>query len=200
MKRQQLLFGTTNQAKINHVRAVATTWPVQIVSPSQLGLNLDVTEDGCTVEENALKKARAFSAAAQMPAFAIDAGLTIEWFRPEQQPGVYVRRVHQQNHHVGDDEVIDYYRTALRACGGSTPGQWQVAIALVSPQREPQMESYTIDTLFTDQPSTVQIPGAPLSSLMVDPQSGRYYSEIAYEERPDSVNLVNALASLFQTL
>jgi hypothetical protein len=165
-----------------------------------LGLTLDVTEDGRTAAENALKKAQVYAAAAQLPTFAIDAALTIAGFPPEQQPGVYVRRIHQEDVHVTDEAVIDHYQTALRACGGTTPGQWQIALALVTADGQAQVEHYTIDTIFTAEPCAIQIPGAPLSSLMLDPVSRRYYVELPYAERPDSVCLQKALSVLFQQL
>ncbi len=200
MNQQQILFGTTNQAKIDHIRIMTTGWSVQILSPQELGLELDVAEDGRTAAENAIKKAEAYAAAANLPAFAIDAALTIERFPPEEQPGVYVRRIHREDVYVTDETVIAHYQTALKACGGTTPGQWQIALALVSATGQIQREEYTIDTIFTDQPCAIQIPGAPLSSLMLDPESGRYYAEMRYEERPDSIQLSEALAALFQQL
>ncbi len=200
MNQQKVLFGTTNQAKIDHIRITTANWPVQILSPQDLGLTLDVVEDGHTAAENAVKKAEAYAAAANLPAFAIDAALTIERFPPEEQPGVYVRRIHREDVHVTDEMVIAHYRAALKACGGTTPAQWQIALALVSTTGQIQCKEYTIDTIFTDQPCAIQIPGAPLSSLMMDPKSGRYYAEMRYEERPDSLQLSEALAALFQQL
>lgn len=200
MNQQKILFGTTNQAKIDHIRIMTTGWSVQILSPQELGLELDVAEDGRTAAENAIKKAEAYAAAANLPAFAIDAALTIERFPPEEQPGVYVRRIHREDVYVTDETVITHYQAALKACGGTTPGQWQIALVLVSATGQIQREEYTIDTIFTDQPCAIQIPGAPLSSLMLDPESGRYYAEMHYEERPDSIQLSEALAALFQQL
>lgn len=197
---QKILFGTANQAKIDHIRAMTAGWPYQILSPDQLGITLAVTEDGETVEENALKKAHAFAAASQLPTFAIDAGLTIERFPPDKQPGVYVRRIHQQHAQVADEAVIAYYQAALNACDGTTPGEWQIAVALVIPSQQTYIERFTVTTLFTAQLSPARIAGAPLSSLMYDPRSGRYYSEFSYEERPDSVQLHKALTALFRNL
>lgn len=173
-------------------------WSVQILSPAQLDITLDVTEDGVTVEENAIKKARAYAAVSRLPTFAIDAGLTIKRFPPDKQPGVFVRRIHQQDDYVTDETVLEYYRAELQACGGNTPGQWQIAVALATPQGQTQIERYTIETLFTAQPSPVTIPGAPLTALMVDPASGRYYSELHYTEQPGSDQLREALLALFQ--
>jgi len=200
LQQKQILFGTTNQAKIDHIRAMTTGWPIQILNPQALGLTLDVLEDGHTAAENARKKAEAYATASALPTFAIDAALTIARFPPEDQPGVYVRRIHRQEHDVTDETVITHYQRAIRAVGGSTPGQWQIALAFVSATGETELADYTIDTIFTDQRSAIQIPGAPLSSLMVDPVSGQYYAEMRYEERPDSIQLSRALTTFFRQL
>lgn len=195
--KRKVLFGTTNQAKIKHVMALAVDWPVTIVSPSCLGLDLHILEDAPTVEANASKKALAYAIAADLPAFALDAGLFIEQFPLEKQPGVFVRRIQQEHVHVSDEELLGHYIAELQAIGGTSTGHWQIAVALASPTQQVLVESYTVQTRFVAQPSPVRIPDAPLSSLMLDPPTNRYYSEIGYSERPDSAFLRQALEKLF---
>lgn len=179
--------------------------PAKIVSPTELGINLDVEEDGHSPEANAGKKALAYCAAASIPTFAIDAGLEIDRFPPEQQPGVFVRRVHQHRRYVPDQRLIDHYVDLLSAVGGESSGRWQVAIALAMPDGLVEYRCYAIEALFTATPSAVRIDGAPISSLMMDitmMESGSriYYSEMAYAERPDSIQLKQALLALFEHL
>lgn len=171
-----------------------------IRSPQQLGVQIEVIEDGQTAEENAVKKASAYADAANLPAFAIDAALTIDGFPPEKQPGVFVRRIYQADAHVADADIIDYYAAALQACNSPTPGRWSIAAVLALGTGEVLTVNYFVHTLFVAQRSPVQIPGAPLSSLMLDPVTMRYYAEFGYEERPDSVQLREALMTLFQQL
>ena len=45
---------------------------------------------------------------------------------------------------------------------------------------------YALNAVLTSQASGVLMPGAPLSSLMIDPATGKYYSEMRSEERPDA--------------
>ena len=142
--------------------------PARVLSPSELGIDLDVEEDGLSPEANARTKANAYCRASSMPAFAIDAGLEIDKFPPEKQPGVFVRRVHEHRGYVPDQELIDHYVKALMAVGGESSGRWQVAIALATPDGLVEHRLYAIEALFTATPSTVRIDGAPISSLMMD--------------------------------
>lgn len=196
----EVLFGTSSRSKIDHVRALVADLPARILSPSELGIDLDVDEDGLSPEANARKKANAYCWAASMPAFAIDAGLEIDKFSPEKQPGVFVRRVHEHRGYVPDQELIDHYIKALMAVGGESSGRWQVAIALATPDGLVEHRLYAIEAVFTATPSPVKIDGAPISSLMMDAQSRIYYSEMAYVERPDSILLKRSLQDLFRHL
>lgn len=196
----EVLFGTSSRAKIDHVRALVADLPARILSPSELGIDLDVDEDGLSPQANARTKANAYCRAASMPAFAIDAGLEIDSFPPEKQPGVFVRRVHEHRGYVPDQDLIAHYVKALRAVGGESGGRWQVAIALATPDGLLEQRLYAIEAIFTAMPSPVKIDGAPLSSLMMDVQSRIYYSEMAYADRPDSILLKRSLQDLFRNL
>jgi hypothetical protein len=197
--KKQVLFGTSSRAKIDHVRALMAGGLFSILSPDELGVDLNIIEDQPSAEENARKKAVAYATAATMPAFAIDAGLTIDRFPSEKQPGVFVRRIHQDYVPLSDDELIRYYAAELGHIGGTSSGCWQVAVALALSADVVLWESYEVNTFFVSQASQVRIPGAPVSSLMLDPVTNRYYSEMKYIERPDSVLLRNTLLSLFQS-
>jgi XTP/dITP diphosphohydrolase len=196
----EVLFGTSSQSKIDHVCSLMADLPAAILSPADLGIDLDVEEDGLSPEANARTKATAFCAAAAMPTFAIDAGLEIDQFPPEKQPGVFVRRVHEHRGYVPDHELIDHYIELLSSVNGESSGRWQVAIALATPDGLIEHRCYAIEALFTSTPSAVRIDGAPISSLMMDPQNRIYYSEMSYADRPDSIQLKQSLSELFEHL
>jgi len=196
----EVLFGTSSQSKIDHVRSLMEDLPARILSPADLGIDLDVEEDGLSPEANARTKAVAFCTAAAMPTFAIDAGLEIDQFPPERQPGVFVRRVYEHRGYVPDHELIDHYIKLLSTVNGESSGRWQVAIALATTDGLVEHRCYAIEALFTATPSAVRIDGAPISSLMMDPQSGIYYSEMSYVDRPDSLRLKRSLSELFEQL
>ena len=197
---QSVLFGTASRAKLDHVRALVQQLPVKVLAPADRGIDLDVEEHGESAEANARIKAAAYCEAARLPAFAIDAGLTIDKFPPGEQPGVYVRRVRRTHAHLSDQALIDHYVAQLNSVGGQSNGRWQVAIALATLDGRLHHRSYAIEACFTAAISSVRIADAPLSSLMFDPNSGTYYSEMAYAERPDSIQLQQTLLDLFQHL
>jgi inosine/xanthosine triphosphate pyrophosphatase family protein len=195
-----VLFGTASRAKLDHVRSLVDELPVHVLSPADLGLNLHVDEHGDTAEANALIKASAYCHAANIPAFAIDAGLTIDALPRHEQPGVYVRRIRRDHEQHSDAAILNHYSALMHRVGGESVGRWHVSIALAQPENRSVQVSYLIETRFSARPSAVRIDDAPLSSLMLDPSSGAYYSEMAYADRPDSVQLKQSLLSLFEQL
>ena len=70
--------------------AILARFGVEVVSPKDLGLTVDVEETGATFAENAMLKAKAICAAAQLPAIADDSGLCVDALNGG--PGVYSAR------------------------------------------------------------------------------------------------------------
>jgi XTP/dITP diphosphohydrolase len=108
-----VLLGTTNQAKTNIVREAVQSLPLEILSLSDLNIDIEVTENGNSPEENAEKKAKVYFAEARMPTLTIDGALHLEKFPPEKQPGVFVRRIYGDSREATDKELLDYYRVGV---------------------------------------------------------------------------------------
>ncbi len=86
----KILVATTNKGKIEEIAHILSGLPVTIVTPRDIGLNLDVEENGSTFAENAAIKARAWSAASNLPTLADDSGLCVDALGGS--PGVYSAR------------------------------------------------------------------------------------------------------------
>ena len=87
-----ILLATTNRGKLAEMTAILADLqaeapaPVQFVTPLELGIALDVEEDGAPYAENARRKAEAFCRAAGIPALADDSGLEVDALGGE--PGI----------------------------------------------------------------------------------------------------------------
>jgi XTP/dITP diphosphohydrolase len=87
---KQLLIATNNQGKIEELQDLLRDTDIQLVSPAQLGMDLDVVEDGSTYAENAAKKAVAFARASGLISLADDSGLEVDAL--DGAPGLYSAR------------------------------------------------------------------------------------------------------------
>ncbi len=101
---RRLLLATTNPGKLREFRRLLDGCGWKLVSPGELGLSLDVTEDGATYAENARIKAEAWAEAAGLPALADDSGIEVDAL--DGRPGLHSAR-------YGGPGLDDAGRTAL---------------------------------------------------------------------------------------
>lgn len=96
----EIVAATNNAGKLKELRRILEPMGYTLLTPADLGLNLDPEETGTTFEANALIKAEAFCKAAGKPVIADDSGLTVEAL--DGAPGVYSARYCGRH---GDDEA-----------------------------------------------------------------------------------------------
>ena len=73
----QLLIATTNRGKQGEFRRLLAGVPAELVTPGEIGLDLEVDEPYETYEQNAVAKAEAYAAASGLPSLADDSGIEI---------------------------------------------------------------------------------------------------------------------------
>ncbi len=86
----RLLIATHNPGKLREFRALLQAWPVELLSPQDLGLNLAVQEVGSTYRENAALKAQAYAQASDLLTLADDSGLEVDVL--DGAPGLFSAR------------------------------------------------------------------------------------------------------------
>ncbi len=85
-----LLLATNNKGKVAEIKALLDGAGITLLTPAELGLELEIPEDGQTYAENASKKAAAFSQASGMIALSDDSGLEVDAL--DGQPGLHSHR------------------------------------------------------------------------------------------------------------
>lgn len=97
MKHRRLVLSSNNIHKIDEIGRILEDLPIEVLSKRDIGLeNLEVIEDGTTLEENSKKKAIALSEKTEYMVMADDSGIFVEALNGA--PGVYSAR------YSGDDE------------------------------------------------------------------------------------------------
>lgn len=86
----KLLIATTNAGKRAELIDLLQETGLEIITPREIQLKLDVEENGKTYDENALLKARAYSRASGLISLADDTGLEVDAL--DGRPGVYSAR------------------------------------------------------------------------------------------------------------
>jgi XTP/dITP diphosphohydrolase len=85
-----VLIATNNKGKVDEIKALLDGLGLAILTPAELGMALEVAEDGQTYAENAAKKASAFAKTSGMIALGDDSGLEVDALGG--QPGLHSHR------------------------------------------------------------------------------------------------------------
>jgi len=192
-----LILATRNPAKLDRYRRALTQFPdLPVLSPQDVGLDLAVAEDGRSAADNACLKARAYAAAAGLPALGIDEALFIPALPPDQQLGVLVRR--NGGRSLSDEELLDAY---LERARGLLPEQravqWVFALCLAFPDGRSFSDQAVWDGWLSDRPYRPYRPGYPLRAALIDAGTGKPVTHLSEaESRQRDQPVYNAIARL----
>ena len=73
----KVVLASKNKHKLREIKAITDRFDMELVLQSELGLDLEVEENGASFEENSLIKARAVMEATGLPALADDSGICV---------------------------------------------------------------------------------------------------------------------------
>ena len=86
----KVVLASQNRHKLTEIQAILAKFDMELVLQSDLGVRIDVEENGSSFEENSELKARAVMEATGLPAIADDSGLCVDVLGGA--PGIYSAR------------------------------------------------------------------------------------------------------------
>ena len=121
---------SNNAGKLKELRRILERMGHEVKSLRELGITLDPEETGTTFAENAMLKARAICAAANLPAIADDSGLCVDALNGG--PGVYSARYAGDGH---DDEanIVKLLKNMRDVPEGERSAHFECAIVCAFP-------------------------------------------------------------------
>ncbi|MDE6454671.1 MAG: RdgB/HAM1 family non-canonical purine NTP pyrophosphatase [Dysosmobacter sp.] len=190
---EKFVLATHNPGKLAEMKAILSGLGVEVLSPAEAGVEVDVEETGTTCAENAMLKAKAVSAAAGLPAIADDSGLCVDALNGG--PGVYSAR-------YGGEGLDDRKRCLLllRNLRGQTTraAHFTCAVACAFPNG---------DTLEAEGRCDGAIAFAPLGDggfgydpVFLIPEKGKTFGQIGPEEKSKISHRGKALAAFAEKL
>ncbi len=87
---EKLVVATKNKGKIAEIKEVLKHMSFEVLSMGDMGITIDVVEDGKTFEENSLKKAIEICRISNTIVIADDSGIEVDYL--EGAPGIYSAR------------------------------------------------------------------------------------------------------------
>jgi XTP/dITP diphosphohydrolase len=97
----KLLAATGNPGKLKEIKAILRGINIDIISPNDISLNIEVAETGVTYAQNARIKAEAYYRASGLPILADDSGLEVDILNGK--PGIHSARFSPKEHATDAD-------------------------------------------------------------------------------------------------
>ena len=128
----RVVLASKNKHKLEEISKITEKFGIDLVLQSELGVDIDVEENGTTFEENSFIKAEAVMKATGLPALADDSGIAVDALNGE--PGIYSAR------YGFDDTLDDWGRLLLllknteHVPDGQRQAQFVCVITMVTPE------------------------------------------------------------------
>ena len=128
----KVVLASKNRHKLVEISKITQKFDMELVLQSELGVDIDVEENGTTFEENSLIKAKAVMEATGLPALADDSGIAVDALNGE--PGIYSAR------YGFDDSLDDWGRLELllknteHVPDGQRQAQFICVITMITPE------------------------------------------------------------------
>jgi len=103
--KNSLLIATNNPGKLIEIEAILGNLPIPLIIPQDIGINIEVVEDGKTYFENSLKKAMTLHKLSGLITLADDSGLEVEALHGA--PGIHSKR-YSPNENATDRDRREY--------------------------------------------------------------------------------------------
>lgn len=129
----KLLIATNNKGKVKELQDLLKDTGIDLLTPAQINLTLDVIEDGKTYAENATKKAIAFAKASGLVSLADDSGLEVDALNGA--PGLYSAR-YSPNPDATDADRRAYLLQNLQDKPRPWTARFHATIAIAIPNGE----------------------------------------------------------------
>ena len=192
----KVVLASKNPHKLVEISKITEKFDMELVLQSELGVDIDVEENGATFEENSLIKAKAVMEATGLPALADDSGIAVDALNGE--PGIYSAR-------YGFDESLDDF------------GRLQLLLKNTEdvPDGQRQAQFVCVITMITPEGNVIQARGevhgellrAPAGNggfgydpIFYYPPFGKSLAEVTPEEKNQVSHRANALRIFYDKL
>jgi len=192
----KVVLASKNKHKLVEIKQITDKFDMELVLQSELGVDIDVEENGATFEENSFIKAEAVMKATGLPALADDSGICVDALNGE--PGIYSAR------YGFDDSLDDWGRLELllkntqNVPDGQRQAQFVAVITMVTP------EGQTIQARGEIHGELLRAPvgrnGFGYDPIFYYPPYGKSTAEMSSEEKNQVSHRANALKVFYEKL
>jgi XTP/dITP diphosphohydrolase len=177
-KMKKLLIATNNKGKVIELQDLLKDTDIELITPADINLDMEVEEDGSTYAENASKKARAFAHASGLISLADDSGLEVDALGGA--PGLYSARYHPKSV-ANDAERRAYMIENLRGKPHPWTAHFHATIAIAVPDQEVRIvEGNCFGEIIPEERGTG---GFGYDPIFLFPELNKTMAELEMEEK-----------------
>lgn len=192
----KVVLASKNRHKLMEISKITEQFDMELVLQSDLGVDIDVEENGTTFEENSFIKAEAVMKATGLPALADDSGIAVDALNGE--PGIYSAR-------YGFDASLDDWGRLLlllknteHVPDGQRQAQFVCVITMVTPDGKVIQSRGEIHGELTREAKGEN--GFGYDPIFYYPPLGKTTAELSSEEKNEVSHRANALKDFYKKL
>ena len=192
----KVVLASKNPHKLVEINKITEKFGIELVLQSDLGIDIDVEENGTTFEENSFIKADAVMKATGLPALADDSGIAVDALNGE--PGIYSAR------YGFDDSLDDHGRMMLllknteHVPDGQRQAQFVCVITMVTPDGQVIRARGEVHGELTREPRGEN--GFGYDPIFFYPPAGCTTAELPSEEKNRISHRGNALQLFYEKM
>jgi XTP/dITP diphosphohydrolase len=192
---RNLLLATNNKGKVAEIKALLGRAGLNLLTPAELGLALEIPEDGQTYAENASKKAAAYSQASGMVALGDDSGLEVDAL--DGRPGVHSHRFCPLPD-ATDADRRKYLLEKLQGLPRPWTARFRATVAVALPSGEVRLASGQCEGEII--PEELGTNGFGYDPIFFIPELGRTMAELEMNEKNRLSHRARAVQNAFPIL
>ena len=192
----KVVLASKNPHKLVEINKITEKFGIELVLQSELGIDIDVEENGTTFEENSYIKAEAVMKASGLPALADDSGIAVDALNGE--PGIYSAR------YGFDDSLDDHGRMMLllknteHVPDGQRQAKFVCVITMVTPEGQTIQARGEVHGELTHEPRGEN--GFGYDPIFYYPPAGCTTAELPPDEKNAISHRANALKLFYEKM
>ena len=176
----KLIFASRNPGKIKEIKQLLNELEIEILSVDEAGITEEITEDGKTLEENALKKSRFVAEKSKGWAIADDTGLFIKAL--DNAPGINTNRWAGEN--ASDRDLIDYTLSKLKGVPKEErKAYFKTVVVLYAPAGKNWIFSGKVKGRIVEEPTGKPRAKLPYDLIFIPKGEKRTFAEMSDKEK-----------------
>ena len=192
----KVVLASKNRHKLEEISKITEQFDMELVLQSDLGVDIDVEENGTTFEENSFIKAEAVMKATGLPALADDSGIAVDALNGE--PGIYSAR-------YGFDESLDDWgrlclllKNTEHVPDGQRQAKFVCVITMITPEGKTIQARGEIHGELTREARGEN--GFGYDPIFYYPPLGKTTAELSAQEKNEVSHRANALKVFYEKL